>query len=121
MRPTWNVEERSREDARVVVSLEVPADSIFFEGHFEGRPMLPGVAQVVALAEEEARRAWTLGASRKLGRVKFQATITPGARVRLTLEGAEPTDDERVVRFRIETVGEAPELAAQGTMTFALA
>ncbi|HMQ23738.1 MAG TPA: ATP-binding cassette domain-containing protein, partial [Planctomycetota bacterium] len=40
--------ERDETNARFRV--RVPEDLVFFEGHFEGRPMLPGVAQLVALA-----------------------------------------------------------------------
>ena len=63
----------------------VPADLPFFEGHFPGHPILPGV---VALA-------WMLAAAERfLGRplggvellnVKFQNVITPGAVIELTV------------------------------------
>lgn len=91
-----------------VLRVEVPRDLVYFEGHFEGNPMLPGLAQVLALVDVEARRVFpelaTRGA-RKLSRLKFQATIRPGDVLELGLtleEGAEPQ-----VRFWIDRL--APE------------
>lgn len=110
-------------EGETVLHVEVPNDLVFFEGHFEGNPMLPGVAQVVALVDAEARRAFpslaTRGA-RGLSRLKFQATIRPGDALHLGLSlepGAEPR-----VRFRIDRIAQAAPLATEratsGVLTY---
>jgi 3-hydroxymyristoyl/3-hydroxydecanoyl-(acyl carrier protein) dehydratase len=99
-----------------VVHLLVPASSRFFEGHFEGRPMLPGVAQVVAIADREARRLFApLGTPTRMSRLKFQDVIVPGDRLALTLtRGADGA-----VRFRIERLLESgPRVASSGTIAY---
>ena len=115
----------------------VDADSaqvhlVFFEGHFEGNPMLPGVAQVLALVDGEARRSFPalegLGA-RRMSRLKFQATIRPGDALELglALESAQPRESEPresqphepQVRFRIDRVTQhGLERASSGVLAY---
>ncbi|MET0341508.1 MAG: AMP-binding protein [Polyangiales bacterium] len=65
----------------------VPADSVFFEGHFDGRPILPGVVQLWHVALREARRQHPdLGSLARVTRVKFKRTIAPGETLALRLE-----------------------------------
>jgi 3-hydroxyacyl-[acyl-carrier-protein] dehydratase len=70
--------------------VDVAADHPAFEGHFPGRPLLPGVA-VVAEVLEAARTvpglAARIGASPHIDVVKFLAPVLPGARL--------------VIRFRL--------------------
>ena len=66
-------------------TFEVRADLPFFEGHFPGHPILPGVvalAWMMAAAERFLKRP--LGAVELLN-VKFQHVIVPGTVVELTL------------------------------------
>jgi 3-hydroxymyristoyl/3-hydroxydecanoyl-(acyl carrier protein) dehydratase len=98
-----------------VVQLRVPETSRFFEGHFAGRPMLPGVAQVVAIADREAHRVFgVLGAPTRVSRLKFQDVIVPGDRLALTL-----TRGGGAVRFRIERLlDDGPRVASSGTIAY---
>ena len=74
----FDTEDTTGEGDARRVAMRVPADSRFFEGHFEGMPMLPGVAQLVAIAHREAERCFVgLGAPLRMSRVKFQDTILP--------------------------------------------
>ena len=93
--------------AERVLRVEVPHDLVYFEGHFEGNPMLPGLAQVLALVDVEARRVFpelAARGARKLSRLKFQATIRPGDVLELGL-ALEPGPEPQV-RFRIDRLGE---------------
>jgi 3-hydroxymyristoyl/3-hydroxydecanoyl-(acyl carrier protein) dehydratase len=110
-----------RRGEELVLHLEVPTDLVFFEGHFEGNPMLPGVAQLVSLVDARARRHFAdalegMGA-RRVSRLKFQATVRPGEQLELGLTlvpGEEPQ-----VRFRIDRlVGETCETASSGALGY---
>jgi 3-hydroxymyristoyl/3-hydroxydecanoyl-(acyl carrier protein) dehydratase len=102
-----------------VVKLRVPTQgSRFFEGHFDGMPMLPGVAQIVAIAHREAERTFgVLGSPRRMSRVKFQDTILPGDALSLTLH--REVGAETRVRFEIaRLLPEGARVASSGTITY---
>lgn len=68
------------------MTVRVPVDLRYLEGHFPGDPIVPGVAQIVALAEEPARRVWPdLGPVSGLRRVKFTRAIRPADTLTLRL------------------------------------
>lgn len=110
---------------RVVARMRVRGDEWFFPGHFPGRPIMPGVIMVEALAqagavavlaEEENRGKLALFAG--IDDVRFKRLVEPG--------------DELVLSCELETVrgpigrGKATakvgeELAVRGTLTFATA
>jgi 3-hydroxymyristoyl/3-hydroxydecanoyl-(acyl carrier protein) dehydratase len=86
---------------RARLRAEVPLDLVFFEGHFEGRPMLPGIAQLLALVHRRARELFPgLGDEKRLVRLKFEATIVPGDVLEVLLERADAAE-ESTVRFEI--------------------
>ena len=58
--------------------VRIPHGLKYLEGHFPGRPIVPGIAQL-ALIERAARTAWPdLGAPTGLRRLKFQKELLPG-------------------------------------------
>lgn len=84
------------------IAVRVPSDCVYFEGHFAGRPMLPGVAQVVGLAHAQAAVHFApLGPAIRLMRTKFQAVVVPGDTLTLVLS-REQGARETKVRFRLE-------------------
>lgn len=106
MSPDFVVERVEREGERVRVLARVPEDLAFFEGHFEDRPMLPGIAQILVLVNRRAREFYgALGAERRIARLKFERTIKPGDVLDLHLERTESGGGTQV-RFRIERGGE---------------
>jgi acyl-coenzyme A synthetase/AMP-(fatty) acid ligase len=71
--------------------VHVPADLAYFEGHFEGHPILPGVVQLEVLVARQVAVAWPdLTRVRQITRLRFRAPIQPGDNLVLTLERAEP-------------------------------
>ncbi len=87
-----------------------PEGLAYFDGHFDGAPVLPAVAQLEALVLPLCRAAWgDLGAPRRWLRLKFRRPIGPGGAltVRLT-RGA----GGGVVEFAIACAGEAASTGA---------
>jgi 3-hydroxymyristoyl/3-hydroxydecanoyl-(acyl carrier protein) dehydratase len=71
------------------VSVGVPATLRYFDGHFPGDPIVPGVAQLGPLAETQARRAWPdLGAVTSVKRLKFMQALRPEDTLKLSLKRA---------------------------------
>jgi len=64
-------------DCRAVV--RVPADSPWFDGHFPGRPVLPGIAQLAMVQDLIARALPGSGRIAALRRVRFKQAVLPGA------------------------------------------
>ncbi|MBE9607823.1 AMP-binding protein [Chitinilyticum piscinae] len=78
--------ELAQVDGKLVLQLYVPADTVYFAGHFPGHPILPGVTQI-HWAAQLARAHFPLGRQfRKLENIKFQQVIRPDSEVTLTLE-----------------------------------
>jgi len=72
-------------DTRVLLELTVPADLLYFDGHFADTPVLPGVVQI-DWAIRYGRRHFALGpVFRAMHALKFQQIIRPGTVVRLEL------------------------------------
>ena len=75
----------------------VPADLLFFNGHFKGHPVLPGVVQIdwaIAFAEELLGVQNTFSEMRQL---KFQNLILPDAAIKLSLSFDE---EKNILVFR---------------------
>jgi 3-hydroxymyristoyl/3-hydroxydecanoyl-(acyl carrier protein) dehydratase len=74
-----------READRFELDLRVPADLAYFEGHFPGLPILPGVVQIdwsVRFARERLGLRGDFSAAENL---KFLSIVRPDARLTLSL------------------------------------
>src|SRR6476661_6353438 len=111
--------------ARVVARKVVRGDEWFFTGHFPGRPIMPGVIMVEALAQAGAVAALSLEENR--GKLAFFAGIDDVRFKRIVEPGDELTLTCELERVRgpvgrgkaVARVGD--ELAVRGTLTFATA
>lgn len=89
-----------------LITVEIPASSPFFAGHFPGHPILPGVAQL-ALVER------ALGAPlAELRAVKLRRPVGPGEVLDLSL--GEP-DGDGWTRFELRRAGETVSSGAGRT------
>lgn len=110
---------------RVVARKGVRPDEWYLAGHFPGRPIVPGVIMVEALAQAGAVAALSVEANRGklalfagIDDVRFKRVVEPGDELTLTceLEAARgPIGRGRA----IARVGD--QLAVRGTLTFATA
>jgi 3-hydroxymyristoyl/3-hydroxydecanoyl-(acyl carrier protein) dehydratase len=88
-------ETRSHPETKTVVAhVHVPEDYLYFEGHFDTYPILPGVVQLHELVLPVARKARPeLGPVRQMMRLKFLERIKPGDDLVLTLRFGEDGSD----------------------------
>ena len=78
---------------RIVAYKNVTINEPFFQGHFPGEPVMPGVLIVEALAQAEAILSLReeefqgkIGYLGGLNKVKFRRMVKPGDRLRLEVE-----------------------------------
>ncbi len=109
---------------RVVARKRVRPDEWFLKGHFPGRPIMPGVLIVEAMAqtgavavlsEEENRGRLALFAG--IDGVRFKRIVEPGDELELTCDLERVRGPVGKGRAEARVDG---ELAARGTLTFAV-
>lgn len=93
--------------------IEVPAGGPLFEGHFPGRPILPGIAELVLVARALSVAAGTASVV-ALPFVRFRGLVQPGDRLDLTAAVRK----DGGLRFDVRR---ADELVANGAMLFGAA
>jgi 3-hydroxymyristoyl/3-hydroxydecanoyl-(acyl carrier protein) dehydratase len=86
-------------DAAWTSRLDVDPSHPAFDGHFPGRPVLPGVALLAAVIEaalDEPALARRLGPAPRLVVAKFFAPVVPGRSLAIAWREAAATLDWRV-------------------------
>ncbi|MEE4314762.1 MAG: hypothetical protein V2J11_09675 [Desulfofustis sp.] len=68
------------------------ADAPWYDGHFPGEPVLPGVAQLELVAELTSTLAGEPVFVDSLSRVKFRKLIAPGESLKITVSRNESKD-----------------------------
>ena len=85
MRLLPDILEERREPGRVELELRVPAELAYFEGHFPGLPILPGVVQIDWAVRFARERLTLRGGFAAAENLKFLSIVQPEARLKLTL------------------------------------
>jgi 3-hydroxymyristoyl/3-hydroxydecanoyl-(acyl carrier protein) dehydratase len=70
----------------VSISFIVPHDLLYLEGHFPGKPILPGVVQIGWAIHYSREYLGCAGDFSRLEALKFQRVIQPGERIALNLK-----------------------------------
>lgn len=101
--------------ADVSLTVQVPAHSGCFDGHFEGAPILPGIAHLALVLDACAARFGQPCELTGVGDVRWRRPIRPGEEVAISITGAlsDPS-----VRFTIRC---GTEIASSGSVMIAAA
>ena len=109
---------------RVVATKRVREDEWYLAGHFPGRPIMPGVLMVEALAQAGAVAVLSQEANRGklalfagIDDVRFKRLVEPGDELELTCELERIRGPIGRGKVTATVFG---ELAVRGTLTFAL-
>ena len=93
----------------VSAQIRVPAESIWFDGHFPGWPILPGVAQLAMVVDVVAEVLGYPVYATQVSRVRFKQALPPEAPISVVVEPKE--NDSMAFGFRISS---DTELACSG-------
>ncbi|MFP8966878.1 AMP-binding protein [Pokkaliibacter sp. CJK22405] len=88
---------QERQAQSVEMTLHIPARLVYFDGHFEGNPVLPGITQVHWAIHYGRQLLGCEGTFTRMEVIKFQQVIFPEADVQLALDYAS---DKQKLSFR---------------------
>jgi 3-hydroxymyristoyl/3-hydroxydecanoyl-(acyl carrier protein) dehydratase len=104
--------EVDRTRGHLLAKVQVPAGLRFFEGHFPGRPILPGVVELSEIVLPSIEAIWPdLGFLSSIKRLKFKELIVPNDELELVIRVDAPS----AVRFWLRSEGRE---CAVGTLEF---
>ncbi|OSQ28506.1 AMP-binding protein [Thalassospira sp. MCCC 1A03138] len=94
---------QDRDEDRVNLSLRLPADMLYFRGHFPGMPLLPGVVQLHWAVDQAAAVFDVPVTIGEVTQLKYRKPITPGSTVMLELDCDR---DNAKIKFRYHSDAE---------------
>ena len=112
------------EDGRLSAIKNVTVNEPFFQGHFPGEPIMPGVLILEAMAQLAGvlllRRLETTGKLAVLwsiDRVKLRRSVVPGDQLRIEIEATKVRDTIGQVQAKAKV---SENIAAEAVLTFTL-
>jgi beta-hydroxyacyl-ACP dehydratase FabZ len=109
---------------RVVAIKNVTINEPFFQGHFPGMPVMPGVLQCEAMAQaagimmlNRLRGTGKLAFLMSMNNVKFRKPVVPGDQLRIIAEATRDRGAIGTVEARIEVDG---KVVSQAEITFSI-
>ncbi len=106
-------DEQRTGDGQFTAQVKTDPDSPWYDGHFSGDPVLPGIAQLDMVAELIRRQAEGRPVLQGLSRVKFRQRIQPGQVLKIIVSAGR---EEQTYSFRMTTEDE--QLVSSGVMRF---
>jgi 3-hydroxymyristoyl/3-hydroxydecanoyl-(acyl carrier protein) dehydratase len=105
------IDIKIRENREIRADIQVPAESPWFDGHFPGEPVLPGLAQISMVFDVIQKASEGQWSASSVSRVRFKRIIRPDDRLEVI---AVPLKKEaNGFSFRIQIKG---ELVCNGVM-----
>jgi 3-hydroxymyristoyl/3-hydroxydecanoyl-(acyl carrier protein) dehydratase len=101
-------------DRAITAEAQVPADCVWFDGHFPNMPILPGVAQLMLVTDLLNRALKRPVAVQSISRVRFKQMIRPDDTIAVSLSPTQK--DAATYGFRLSN---GLELVCSGTITIA--
>jgi 3-hydroxyacyl-[acyl-carrier-protein] dehydratase len=119
MNKIWHVLKNLKESDTKEISAEaaVTPESLWFDGHFPGSPILPGIAQLALVSDalrEFARRQGGDIAIIGINRVRFRQFIKPNDHIQVN--ASPDKEDPSVFKFKVRVKG---QVACNGLMVTA--
>jgi 3-hydroxyacyl-[acyl-carrier-protein] dehydratase len=119
MNKTWHLLKNLNESDTKEISAEttVTPDSLWFNGHFPGTPILPGIAQLALVSDTLREYARCRGgniAIVEINRVRFRQFIKPNDVLQVKAEPGK--EDPSVFKFKVLANG---QVACNGIMVTA--
>jgi len=95
------INDKLVDDKKATIQCHIPADLIYFDGHFDDNPILPGVVQVY-WAEKFGRQLLPVdGRFKRLEAIKFLQIIGPNSWLTISLEYNE-TNNSLAFKYQSE-------------------
>ena len=109
----YKLKEMNRSEANEIsADIHVPSDSPWFDGHFPGKPILPGVAQI-GMVFDAIRKARSQDLKLSgVRRVRFKRIIRPDDRLKIMAAPLKQEADSYSFRILIQD-----ETVCSGVMT----